>query len=203
MRTVRIAAIVFLAAGLAVASGCAKRTVTRIDTDTTVDLSGHWNDTDSRLVSDEMIRDCLNRPWVTSHMTESGGKRPVVIVGVVRNRTTEHIPVGTFINDLERAFIDAGSVEVVASAVERADVRDERGDQQRFASDETAKAFGREHGADYMLAGEINSITDQEGGKKVVFFQVDLTLINLETNAKVWIGQQKIKKFIGQGRYSP
>ena len=198
----RIFAIAALAA-LMVVAGCAKRTVTRIDTDTTVDLSGRWNDTDSRLVSDEMIRDCLEHPWLSQHMTARSGKRPVVIVGVVRNKTTEHIPVGTFINDLERAFIDAGSVEVVAGAVERSDVRDERDEQQRFASEETAKAFGREHGADYMLSGEINSITDQEGGKKVLFYQVDLTLINMETNAKVWLGQKKIKKFVGQGKYSP
>jgi penicillin-binding protein activator len=201
MRVFRIAALAALI--LIVVAGCAKRTVTRIDTDTTVDLSGRWNDTDSRLVSDEMIRDCLNHPWLSQHMTARSGKRPVVIVGVVRNKTTEHIPVGTFINDLERAFIDAGSVEVVAGAVERSDVRDERDEQQRFASEETAKAFGREHGADYMLAGEINSITDQEGGRKVLFYQVDLTLINMETNTKVWLGQKKIKKFVGQGKYSP
>jgi uncharacterized protein (TIGR02722 family) len=192
-----------LAAGLLVLPGCAKKTVTRIETDTTVDLSGRWNDADSRLVSEEMIRDCLNHPWITQHMTSSAGKRPVVIVGVVRNKTTEHIPVGTFINDLERAFINAGSVEVVASAIERGDVRDERAEQQQFASEESAKDFGREHGADFMLSGEINSITDQEGGEKVLFYQTDLTLINIETNTKIWMGQKKLKKFVGQGRYKP
>jgi len=54
-----------------------------------------------------------------------------------------------------------------------------------------------------MLSGEMNSITDAEEGKKVLFYQVDLTLINIETNAKVWLGQKKIKKFVGQGRYEP
>lgn len=203
MNAFRIGATAVLVAGLVVLPGCAKKTVTRVDTDTTIDLSGRWNDTDSRQVSEEMIRDCLNHPWVTQHLTSSGGKRPAVIVGIVRNKTTEHIPVGTFINDLERAFINAGSVEVVASAIERGDVRDERSEQQRFASEETAKQFGREHGADYMLSGEMNSITDSEGGQKVLFYQIDLTLINIETNTKVWLGQKKIKKFVGQGRYKP
>ncbi len=203
MSVSRIAVVVLVAAGLLALGGCTKKTVTRIDTDTTTDLSGRWNDTDSRQVSEEMIRDCLNHPWISQHMTSAGGKRPAVIVGVVRNKTTEHIPVGTFINDLERAFINVGSVEVVAGAIERSDVRDERGEQQRFASEETAKEFGREHGADYMLSGEMNSITDSEGGEKVLFYQVDLTLINIETNTKVWLGQKKIKKFVGQGRYKP
>jgi len=201
MNAFRIVAIVLLAAGIAALPGCAKKTVTRVDTDTTIDLSGRWNDTDSRQVSEEMIRDCLNHPWISQHLTSNGGEKPTVIVGVVRNKTTEHIPVGTFINDLERAFINVGSVEVVASAIERGDVRDERSEQQRFASEETAKEFGRENGADYMLSGEMNSITDSEGGEKVLFYQVDLTLINIETNTKVWLGQKKLKKFVGQGRY--
>jgi uncharacterized protein (TIGR02722 family) len=203
MNVFRIVPIVLLTAGLVISSGCAKKTVTRVDTDTTIDLSGRWNDTDSRQVSEEMIRDCLNHPWITQHLTQNSGKKPTVIVGVVRNKTTEHIPVGTFINDLERAFINAGTVEVVASATERGDVRDERSEQQSFASDETAKRFGQEHGADYMISGEMNQITDQEDGKKVLFYQVDLTLINIETNSKIWIGQKKLKKFVGQGKYKP
>jgi len=202
MNPLRFAVLILVAVALVGTTGCAKRTVTRVETDTTIDLSGRWNDTDSRLVSEEMIRDCLTHPWLTQHLT-AAGKKPAVIVGVVRNRTTEHIPVGTFIKDIERAMVNAGSVEVVASAIERGDVRDERDDQERFASEETAKAFGLEHGADYMLSGEMNSITDAEEGKKVLFYQVDLTLINIETNAKVWLGQKKIKKFVGQGRYEP
>ncbi|MXZ02053.1 penicillin-binding protein activator LpoB, partial [Candidatus Poribacteria bacterium] len=58
-----------------------------------------------------------------------------------------------------------------------------------------------EHGADYMMTGEINTIEDREGGDQVVFYQTDLTLTNIETNEKVWIGQKKIKKFIGRSKF--
>jgi hypothetical protein len=37
----------------------------------------------------------------------------------------------------------------------------------------------------------------------VIFYQVDMTLIDLERNTKVWQGQQKIKKYIQLGAYSP
>ena len=50
------------------------------------------------------------------------------------------------------------------------------------------------------MGGVINTITDQERGKTVVFYQVDLNLVNLETNEKVWLGQKKIKKFIGRSK---
>ncbi len=188
-----------LAAGL----GCGGKTVTRIEADTTTDLSGKWNDTDSRLVAQEMILNCLNSPWLMRHQTDSSSSdRPVVIVGVIRNKSLEHIPVDTFIHDIERAFINDGRVRVVADAGDRGDIRAERESMQGNVTAETLKQFGKELGADYVMMGTINQILDEEGGQKVSFYQTDLELINAESNEKVWIGDHKIKKFIGKGRYS-
>lgn len=176
-------------------AGCGGTKVTRIDSDQTVDLSGKWNDTDSRMVSEEMIRDCLNQAWLRRHLTEHS-KPPVVIVGAVRNKSMEHIPVETFIKDIERAFINSGEVTVVADAGERMDIRAEREAMQGNVTPETLKRFGREVGADYVMTGVINQIKDTEGGEEVSFYQTDLELINVESNVKVWLGQKKIKKFI-------
>ena len=199
----RIALTALLAIVAAMALGCSsKKVVTRVDTGEVIDLSGRWNDTDSRLVSEEMISDCLSRPWKMQHATDTG-KRPVIIVGVIRNKTTEHIAVGTFVGDIEKSFINSGDVDIVASPEERKQVRDERGDQQKYSSEASMKEWGREVGADYMLGGVINAIEDQEKGEKVIFYQVDLNLIHLETNRKVWLGQKKIKKFVARKAYKP
>jgi len=120
----------------------------------------------------------------------------------VRNKTDEHIAVETFVGDIERAMINSNEVTVMASAEEREQIRDERADQQKYSSEESMKQWGREVGADYMLGGLISSITDEVEGEKVVFYQVDLTLYDLETNAKVWTGQKKIKKYIGRAKMS-
>lgn len=187
--------------GIIVFSGCSSsKQVTRVETDTTIDLSGRWNDTDSRMVADEIIADCLNHPWINDHGMSTGGK-PVVIVGGIRNKSMEHIPVATFITDIERAFINTGKVRTVSSSSERSEIREERAAQGEFAAIETIKRMGRELGADYMMTGEINTIEDREGGDQVVFYQTDLTLTNIETNEKIWIGQKKIKKFIGRDKF--
>jgi penicillin-binding protein activator len=177
--------------------------VTRVPVDTTVDLSGRWNDVDSREVSEAMIQDALNHPWITEWMTAHNSKKPVIIVGVVRNKTTEHVPVGTFIGDIERAMVNSGKVDVVATAAERADLRSEGQDQWQNATEETVKQMGRELGADFMLGGGIDQIQDREGGQKVLFYQVDLSLVNIETNQKAWLGQHKIKKVVQQGQWKP
>ncbi len=191
-KSVKVLWVLLLAATVA---ACATK-VERIDTEEVRDLSGNWNDTDSRLVSEEMIRDVLSRPWLNRFVRDHGGKPPVVIVGEVRNLSHEHINVNTFIADMERALINSGNVEVVASSSERGEVRGERKDQDLHAREDTRKAMGQEIGADFMLKGTINTIVDAEGRKQVKFYQVDLTLISLADNRKVWVGQKKIKKFV-------
>lgn len=198
-RSLLVAGVALLAIAFA---ACGGKSVKRIEANETIDLSGRWNDTDSREVADEMIKDSLSQVWLTSHMTGSGGKKPVVIVGAIRNRSMEHIPVGTFVSDIERAFINSGRVSVVAGAQDRGELRAERDEQSENASIETMKRLGQELGADFMMTGEINTIEDREGGKQVLFYQTDLTLTNIESNEKVWIGQKKIKKFIERSRFS-
>ncbi len=180
---------------------CGGKTVQRIDSNTVTDLSGRWNDTDSRLVSEQMVASMLNARWIDRFAAANSGQRPAIIVGDIRNNSSEHIPTETFTKDIERAFINTGAVRVVASSTEREGLRDEREDQQDFSSPETVKRYGREVGADYMLMGGINTITDQEGGDKVTFYQIDLELIDIETNEKVFLDQKEIKKFIGRGKY--
>lgn len=175
-------------------SACATK-VERLSTDEVVDLSGMWNDTDSRLVSEAMMKDVLDRPWV-GDFQRNNNKPPVVLLGEVRNLTHEHLNVNTFLNDVERALINSGRVKVVASKVEREEIREERKDQDLHAREETRKAMGQETGADFMLKGSINSIIDEEGKQAVKYYQVDLNLISLADNSIVWIGQKKIKKLV-------
>jgi uncharacterized protein (TIGR02722 family) len=175
---------------------CASRKISRVDPSDVTDLSPRWNDTDSRLVANQLIEQTLSAPWAKRYAETHGGDAPTVIVGGFDNRSMEHIPVATFTRDLERAFVSSGAVRVVASADERKDVRTERQDQQQNARADTRAHIGQEQGARYMLEGEVNSIEQGQGREKVVFYQVDATLIDLESNAKVWVGQHKIKKYI-------
>ncbi len=190
----RFISVISVIVMMLLSSACGTK-VTRVDASEVTDLSGQWNDTDSRLVSREMIDDVLSRRWL-SDFNRSKGKPPTVIVGTVRNLSHEHINTRTFIRDLERDLINSGEVDFVASASERKEIRSERMDQDLHASEQTRKSMGNETGADFMLKGSINTIVDAIKGEQARFYQIDLTLIDLETNRKVWLGQKKIKKTI-------
>ena len=194
IRLPRVLSIIALGALLGLSAGCSQK-VSRIDSNEVTDLSGQWNDTDSRLVSREMIDDVLSRRWMSKY-TAKHHKVPTVIIGSIRNLSHEHINTRTFISDLEKELINSGEIDFVASASERDELRAERREQDLNASESTRKAMGNETGADFMLQGSINTIVDAIKGEQARFYQVDLTLINLETNRKVWVGQKKIKKTI-------
>jgi len=199
--TRRVATGVVRAAALVAAAGaCNNKRVARIEPTAVTDLSGRWNDADSRLVANELIEQSLTAAWVKRYADTHGGEAPTVIVGGFGNRTMEHIPVNTFLKDLERAFVNSGAVRVVASADERQVVRTEREDQQAHATADSRARLAREQGAAYMLQGEVQAIEDAEGREKVVYYQVDAALVDLESNAKVWVGQHKIKKYIDRRR---
>ncbi len=192
LKTVAIYAI---AASFAVSSMSCQRQVTRIDPSETKDISGSWNNSDSRMVAEEMIKDIVSQNWLDKHV-EQAGKPPVVIVGFVTNKSHEHIQAETFMKDLERSFVTSQRIKLVQSGKKREEIRAERADQQTNSSQSTMKKFGLEVGADYMLQGSINSIVDAHKKQKVVQYQVDLELTNLQTNEVVWIGDKKIAKYV-------
>ena len=189
-----------LAVALAGLAGCGAETrVTRVDAGVVTDLSGRWNDTDSRMVAESMVKEALEYPWL-NNFSQSNRRQPVVVVGTVLNNSHEHINVQTFVTDLERELTNSQKVTFVAGKGERDEVRTERKEQAMYAREDTQKAPGKEIGADYMMKGTIATILDEADGTKAMFYQVDLQMVDLESNAKVWFGQKKIKKVIEKKR---
>ncbi|MDH5741168.1 MAG: penicillin-binding protein activator LpoB [Nitrospira sp.] len=196
----RRSSLLVMMSAVLVLSGCGHETkVTRVDTGVVTDLSGRWNDTDSRMVAEAMVKDALQYPWL-GNFEKSAQRQPIVVVGTVVNSSHEHISVQTFITDLERELTNSQKVTFVAGKGERDEVRTERKEQAIYASEETQKAPGKETGADFMMKGTIATILDEADGTKAVFYQVDLQMIDLESNAKVWYGQKKIKKVVEKKR---
>ncbi len=185
-----------LTVSLSFLNGCGTK-VTRVTHDSAIDLSGAWNDTDSRLVAEEMVKDLLGAGWYKAFETQK--KIPTVVIGSIRNKSHEHINTETFVNDIQRYLVNSGKIEFVANKQERDELRSEKADQAENASVNTQQKAGEESGASLMLIGTLNSIVDQEGGKSVVFYQINLEMVQLETNKKLWIGDKKIKKYVEKG----
>lgn len=180
---------------LVVAGGCSPK-VTLVDNNQNIYLSGRWNSTDSRQTGVQIADQVLSERWLVNYQEQHMQKKPVVICGTILNKSHEHIDAETFRQDIERAMINSGRVRVVQDAQKRQELRTERAEQQQYASETTQKNLANETGADFVLQGTINSIVDQNSKKKLVYYQINLTLTDLETSEVVWIGEKKITKMV-------
>lgn len=179
---------------LLILGGCA-RSVTRIDPGQAIDLSGRWNDTDSRQVATAMIEHLLNSDKFKEYAATLG-KKPAIIVGLVRNRTSEHIDTENYIKRIELAIFNSGVADLVESGAFRDKLRVERVNQRDFAKASTVAKWGEETGANLMLFGEMTSETDVYQKQRVVNYVTTLFLTDMETNKRIWYGQEEIKKYV-------
>ncbi len=185
-----------LAVALLIAGCSSTPQVTRVSADTQIDLSGYWNDTDVRIVGESLIKESLASPRV-AQFQKTKGKLPVIIVGTFKNDSDEHIDTSIITKKMETAILNSGKADFVASKAERSEVRDERTEQQSWSSEETAKAIANETGADFMMIGSVKTIVDKAGKTATRTYFVYAELIDVETNRKIWIGENsEIKKVI-------
>jgi uncharacterized protein (TIGR02722 family) len=182
-------------------SSCASSSVTRVDAGTTTDLSGYWNDTDVRIVCQALINDCLNSPRVSQAIAAMGGKTPVVLVGSFRNESMEHIDTSIISSIMEVTIFNSGKMDFVAGGNTRAELRTERQDQQGNANEATASSLANETGANFLLTGTVRAIVDKAGNQTVRTYFVTAEMSNIETNTRMWMGQNsEIKKVVVQAR---
>ncbi len=138
-------------------------------------LTDRWSDEDSRWIAREMVQDMLSSPWFTRFGQESLGKEPAIVIQRIKNKSYEHISLDTFVNDIKRAVITGSMDKIIVSS--------------------------KEADADFALSGSINSMVDQVDGQRVIFYQVDMKLIDLKAVDEVWSGQKKITKLLKRNRF--
>ena len=184
--------------GLSMLMSCATTSVGRVSSDTVTDLTGFWNDTDVKIVSEDLIAKCLENPKVKGFETKKG-RLPVIIVGKFKNDSTEHIDTSIITEKMADAIINSGIAEFVADKQEREELREEKTAQNKegFTSEESMKAMDQETAADFMLKGSVKTIVEKAGNKTVRKYYVSAQLIDLEKNTILWKGlNEEIKKII-------
>ncbi|GHT75708.1 hypothetical protein FACS1894124_7380 [Spirochaetia bacterium] len=200
-----------LAAGImviALMAGCASGPqVARVDANTQIDVSGHWNDTDIRLVCDTLINDALTSAridrYIKDYEAKNNGEHPKIILGRIANNSKERMDTGIISRLMRTAIINSDTLEFVEGGEAREALRAERQDQQSNASESTAAALANETGANFMLQGTVDMQPDEAivGGKKVMVnaYFVRASITDLEKNTILWEGENnEIKKVITQ-----
>ncbi len=182
--------IMLAVAGLALAPvGCTKKVSygdpTQVET-VTVDFGS----TDLQTIASKMVQSLLVHPVVAE------GSRPVLYVGRVKNKTSEHIDTKSVTDKIRTTLLNSGKVQFTATS----DIPQELVDQLEYqtasglVNPASARKFGHQVGADYMLVGEISSIRKKDGSTKDVYYKITLNLVDIETALLVWADEKEIRK---------
>lgn len=152
-------------------------------------LDDKFNENDMQLISNQLV-DSL----VKFGKIDAAKKPPVVMVGRVRNHTSEHIDVKSLTDKIRTAVIKSGKFRF-SDKEARDEIAEEYEYQQgKFVDKKSAKGPGKQTGVEYLITGDIASNVQEVGDDKVVFYKVTMNLINLESNLIEWSDDKEVRK---------
>ena len=155
-------------------------------------VNADFGSTDLQSIATKMVDDLLVFPPIVQMIAKS---RPVVFVDTVKNKTTEHIDIGSITDSIQSKLLQSGKFRFVdMTAVKQ--VKDQLNYQQTsgMVDDQKAVAVGRQVGAQFMLYGNLSSIIKRDGSTKDVYYKFTLKLTNIETGILEWSSEKEIRK---------
>lgn len=152
-------------------------------------VNADWGSTDLQLNAEKMVQSLLRSP-VLGEKT-----RPTVALGTIDNRTNEHIDTVLVLDKISTALVQSGKVRLVATNQGQSEIGQQISHQQSGAVDATtAKAYGKQVGADYVLYGRLANIEKKGGNVEDVYYNLTLSLVNVETAILEWKEEKEIRK---------
>jgi len=124
----------------------------------------------------------------------------VLLLGSCYSMPSERIDTSIISSNMEGAIVRSGKLDFVAGGSTRQEIRDERQDQLAYASEATAAAIGYETGATLILTGSVKSIVERLGNTTVRSYFVNAELTHIESNTRIWMGNNNEIKKVTQQR---
>jgi uncharacterized protein (TIGR02722 family) len=184
---------------LLVTVGCGPKAFVKGDYDENVQetnlLNDKWSETDMQTAVRDLVASA------TAHDSISSAKRPpVVMVTRLQNKTSEHIDTQSVTDMFRVELMRNGRVSFVDKEA-REDIAEEYDYQDSgMVSNETKKEKGGQIGADFILNGRLDSIVQQAGRDKTVYYKMTMNMTNLKTGVIVWSDYKQIRKIFKKQR---
>lgn len=181
-----------LALSLFLTTSCGPKAFVKGDYDDVTkenNLNDQWSETDMQKVVQDLVASLVKSPAI-----DQAKKPPIVMVTNLQNKTDEHIDTQSIMDmvsvELQRGgrvgFVDKEAREDVAKEYEY--------QNSGVVSGETKKGPGGQTGSDYIINGRLDSIVQEVGKQKSVYYKLTLNLTNLKTNVRAWSDYKQLRK---------
>ena len=173
--------------------GCAS-TVRYGDATSVQALSTDLSSTDLQTISAKMVDSLLTFPPIVEATSQ---RRPVLVVGSIKNRTTRWIDGKAITDTITSKLILSGKFRFVDRSTDR-EVIDELKTQQEggLTNPNKAKQFGQQEAAEYIITGDFIDISQEARGNRDVYYKFTLSLRNLQTGIVEWKDEKEIRKLV-------
>lgn len=179
-------------------TACGPRAFVKGDYDQNVEstnlLTDQWSESDMQAAVKDLVSSAINHPAIAN-----AKRPPVVMVTKLQNKTSEHIDTQSITDMISTDLMKTGKVSFVDKAA-REDMAEEYQYQEENASRETKKSKGGQTGADFILNGRLDSIVQEAGKDKTIYYKISLNMTNLKTGLIVWSDYKQIRKIFKKKR---
>jgi penicillin-binding protein activator len=152
-------------------------------------MNDQWSETDMQVVVKDMVASMNAHPIIANAKTA-----PVVMVTNLQNKTSEHIDTQS-IMDMVRVELSNGGKVAFIDKEARGDISDEYNYQDSgMVNNDTKKGPGGQIGADFIVNGRLDSIVQEVGKEKTVYYKITLNMTNLKTSVIAWTNHKQIRK---------
>ncbi|MGE3973649.1 MAG: penicillin-binding protein activator LpoB [Bdellovibrionales bacterium] len=175
------------------AVGCGPKAFVKGDYDKDVErdnlLNDQWSETDMQKAVKDLVESMANH-----HSIAAAKKPPTVMVTKLQNKTSEHIDTQSIMDMVRVEIMNKKNVAFVDREA-REDMDEEYNYQNsgRVGKD-SKKGPGKQIGADFILNGRLDSIVQEVGKDKTVYYKLTLNLTNLESGVIAWSNYKQIRK---------
>jgi penicillin-binding protein activator len=152
-------------------------------------LSDNFSENDLQLIARTMV-DSLSESAAFQRIEG----QPLIIVGDMRNRTSEHIDMGSLADKVRVQLIRTGKFSFIDRDARQQIAEEYEYQQSGYVRQDQAAGPGEQHGADYILTGTISSIVQQAGRDKMVYYKMTMQLTNLRTGVIEWADEKELRK---------
>jgi uncharacterized protein (TIGR02722 family) len=152
-------------------------------------LSDQFNENDLQLIAKKIVDSLAGSPA----FSQIPG-RPIIVVGKMKNSTSEHIDMRSLSDKVEVqlqktnqfVFMDKGARQEIAEEYEY--------QGSGYVKPDKAKRPGEQASADYLMTGEISSIVQEVGADKLVYYKMTAKLHNLRSGIIEWADEKELRK---------
>lgn len=185
----RLALIAAVAIAVVAAGGCAKPKTRYGDAGSVETVTNQFGSTDLQMLAEQMTQSMLQAPAIESN------NLPIVTIQEVKNKTSEYIDTRAITNRMRSTLQKSRRVRfAVDNAEMQKQIEELKRQQGEYYDQEKAVQQGKMVGAGYRLSGEITSIVKETKDVKDVYYQLFLSLTDIQTGIEEWSETKDIRK---------